>query len=272
MINGTNLGKPYPPINGAAGRTPPVVAVKATSSSFPVQPATAPSSSLAMNTSPASPSPSHDQPQRMALLEQMQRNLIEAQRHFQETLAQTHLAFLHTSEAMIRQIGGGAAPGTNGHALPHVAHEPMVLAPVRPMVMTPPPTVVSIPAARFSIPEPWVANGTATPPVFVAPLAATLNAVTATTHAAALDHREIILGTIAELTGYPVEMIELDMELEAGLGIDSIKKVEIFSALQAKIPAFVGVDTGQVATLSTPRAILTFARKLVGETGNPEKN
>ena len=32
-----------------------------------------------------------------------------------------------------------------------------------------------------------------------------------------------------EKTGYPVEMLDLDMEMEAGLGIDSIKQVEILS-------------------------------------------
>lgn len=37
---------------------------------------------------------------------------------------------------------------------------------------------------------------------------------------------------IAEKTGYREDMLELDPELEAGLGIDSIKRVEILSALQ----------------------------------------
>ena len=34
------------------------------------------------------------------------------------------------------------------------------------------------------------------------------------------------------MTGYPVEMLELDMTLDNDLGIDSIKRVEILSALQ----------------------------------------
>ena len=39
---------------------------------------------------------------------------------------------------------------------------------------------------------------------------------------------------IAEKTGYPREMLELDMALDADLGIDSIKRVEILSALREK--------------------------------------
>ena len=41
---------------------------------------------------------------------------------------------------------------------------------------------------------------------------------------------------IAEKTGYPTEMLELDMALDADLGIDSIKRVEILSALQERLP------------------------------------
>ena len=39
----------------------------------------------------------------------------------------------------------------------------------------------------------------------------------------------IITEAIADKTGYPTDMIDEDMELEADLGIDSIKRVEILS-------------------------------------------
>ena len=32
---------------------------------------------------------------------------------------------------------------------------------------------------------------------------------------------------VAEKTGYPVEMLELDMDMEADLGIDSIKRCRL---------------------------------------------
>ncbi|MEN0004066.1 MAG: beta-ketoacyl synthase N-terminal-like domain-containing protein, partial [Bacteroidota bacterium] len=45
-----------------------------------------------------------------------------------------------------------------------------------------------------------------------------------------------LLEVVSEKTGYPAEMLELDMDMEADLGIDSIKRVEIFGALTKKHP------------------------------------
>ena len=43
---------------------------------------------------------------------------------------------------------------------------------------------------------------------------------------------ETLLALVSERTGYPPDMLGLDQDLEADLGIDSIKRVEIFGALQ----------------------------------------
>lgn len=48
--------------------------------------------------------------------------------------------------------------------------------------------------------------------------------------------RQNILAVISDKTGFPVEMLSEDMDLESDLGVDSIKKVEIFSNLQEKFP------------------------------------
>ncbi|CEG56335.1 type I polyketide synthase [Legionella fallonii] len=65
------------------------------------------------------------------------------------------------------------------------------------------------------------------------------------------DITKSILAIIAEETGYPQEMLKLDMEMEADLGIDSIKRVEIFSAIKEKIPNLPELDPMQLATLKT---------------------
>jgi hypothetical protein len=41
-----------------------------------------------------------------------------------------------------------------------------------------------------------------------------------------------LLEVVSQLTGYPVEMLGLDMDIESELGIDSIKRVEILSTLE----------------------------------------
>ena len=44
--------------------------------------------------------------------------------------------------------------------------------------------------------------------------------------------REKVLGIIAEKTGYPIDMLDLDLDLEADLGIDTVKQAEMFAAIR----------------------------------------
>ncbi|MDB5458661.1 MAG: polyketide synthase, partial [Caulobacteraceae bacterium] len=73
------------------------------------------------------------------------------------------------------------------------------------------------------------------------------------------DATRLLLEVVADKTGYPVEMLSLDMELEAGLGIDSIKRVQILSALQEKLPELAAVDANALAALNTLGEIVAFA-------------
>ena len=68
----------------------------------------------------------------------------------------------------------------------------------------------------------------------------------------------VLLEAVAEKTGYPVEMLELDMRLDADLGIDSIKRVEIFSAVQERLPETTAIGPDQTGTLQTLRQIVEF--------------
>src|SRR5207253_2109210 len=68
----------------------------------------------------------------------------------------------------------------------------------------------------------------------------------------------VLLEVIAEKTGYPAEMLELDMELDADLGIDSIKRVEIFTALQERLPDAPPVKSEHLGTLRTLRQVGEF--------------
>lgn len=46
-----------------------------------------------------------------------------------------------------------------------------------------------------------------------------------------LDHRAVLLSLVSERTGYPSDMLDLDLDLEADLSIDSIKRLEIIGEL-----------------------------------------
>lgn len=84
----------------------------------------------------------------------------------------------------------------------------------------------------------------------------------APTSAAAADgpgvSAETVRLLIAEKTGYPPEMLEDDMDLEGELGVDSIKQVEILSALRDQYPALPEVDPEHLAELRTIRKIADF--------------
>jgi acyl carrier protein/NADP-dependent 3-hydroxy acid dehydrogenase YdfG len=62
---------------------------------------------------------------------------------------------------------------------------------------------------------------------------------------------EIVLAIVSEKTGYPSDMLGLDMEMEAELGIDSIKQVEILAALQAKFPGAPEIPASELSGLRT---------------------
>ena len=69
---------------------------------------------------------------------------------------------------------------------------------------------------------------------------------------------KVLLDVVAEKTGYPQEMLDLDMGLDADLGIDSIKRVEILSALQRQLPGVPEISSDQLSQIQNLRQIVDF--------------
>jgi polyketide-type polyunsaturated fatty acid synthase PfaA len=67
-----------------------------------------------------------------------------------------------------------------------------------------------------------------------------------------------LLEIVSEKTGYPVEMLELNMDMEADLGIDSIKRVEILGAMQERFQSLPQPNLEDLAELRTLRQIVDF--------------
>ena len=76
--------------------------------------------------------------------------------------------------------------------------------------------------------------------------------------AAAQDFTALVTSLVAEKTGYPSDMLEPDMDLEGELGVDSIKQVEILSALREQMPNLPEVEPEQIAELRSIRKIADF--------------
>ncbi len=68
----------------------------------------------------------------------------------------------------------------------------------------------------------------------------------------------LLLSVVADLTGYPSEMLTMEMELEGDLGIDSIKRVEILSAMQDEVPELPEFDTSVMAELVSMGQIVDY--------------
>jgi acyl transferase domain-containing protein/NAD(P)-dependent dehydrogenase (short-subunit alcohol dehydrogenase family) len=74
-----------------------------------------------------------------------------------------------------------------------------------------------------------------------------------------------LLEVVSQLTGYPAAMLGLDMDIEAELGIDSIKRVEILSALEEKIFDLPTVSPDMMGTLKTLGQIADYLAKPTAE-------
>ncbi|WP_343244510.1 beta-ketoacyl synthase N-terminal-like domain-containing protein, partial [Streptomyces sp. SID11385] len=243
-------GRPTAPAYGEA--PPPYPAAPPPREHVP-----APPPSPAPLPAPLSPIPSPG-PDWYALVESVQRRTAEAHAACQRMLIDSHTAFLRMSESTLRAMLG----------VPDNAAEEGTAAPV-PVLPGPPappsheitaPEVLPPPPAFFPPPGPPPASPQEDPavprpvPEAVAPSpeADPSGQVAADEPLSASALEELLLSVVAQLTGYPAQMLSPDMELEADLGVDSIKRVEILSAVRRRIGE---VPAGNVAGLGKLRTL-----------------
>jgi acyl transferase domain-containing protein/NAD(P)-dependent dehydrogenase (short-subunit alcohol dehydrogenase family)/acyl carrier protein len=79
------------------------------------------------------------------------------------------------------------------------------------------------------------------------------------------DVRSALLAIVAEKTGYPTDMLDPAMDVEADLGIDSIKRVEIMGGLRDRFPDAQEASPEQLAELRTLDDIVRFVTEQAGE-------
>jgi hypothetical protein len=192
----------------------------------------------------------------LRVVEAAQKQAAEAQAVFQRTMAENHLAYLRMAETALAGMLGAAGARVTGETaepvaarreLPQPGWTPPVPAPPEPGWM---PSVSAQPESAWAAPVGAPAPQAPTPQTWTAPVAET--------EPVALDEESIgavLLSVVADRTGFPEEMLNLDMELDTDLGIDSIKKVEILSAVRERVGDVSGGDTSALGALRTLRAI-----------------
>jgi acyl transferase domain-containing protein/NAD(P)H-dependent flavin oxidoreductase YrpB (nitropropane dioxygenase family)/NAD(P)-dependent dehydrogenase (short-subunit alcohol dehydrogenase family) len=112
----------------------------------------------------------------------------------------------------------------------------------------------------------WISGNMAQKPA--TPAAPVASVQTSTTWSES-EIKNILLLTVSEKTGYPADMLGMDLDLEADLSIDSIKRMEILGELKIKIGSFSqnGEDkTEALAGIKTLNGLLRWIAENVGST------
>ena len=223
----------------------------------------------------------------LAAWQQAQQQTAQTHALFQQSMAESHAAYLQAAQSSLMGLAAlaGAPSGLQG-----VTPQPMIQRPVmqqsviqqpvmqEPVVQQP---MMQQPAMQQSvmqesaIQQRAIAQQVAPVAHRVAPAdpappasasggpAGTRTSAPPVAAAPAVDLQALMLEVVAEKTGYPVEMLELPMDMEAELGIDSIKRVEILAAVQERAPGMPEVDASLMGTLKTLGEIVDYMSGLL---------
>jgi len=171
-----------------------------------------------------------------------------------QTYQQTMRQFLALQENVMRQFLGGTQSGGTTAANGAIAHSGETLNVGENKIDRTEPISqvtdnrfnghdqVSTPKDQSSEPSPTAIS--VTPPNSMIPDRASLS--------------QTLLSLVSDRTGYPPDMLGLDQDMEAELGIDSIKRIEIFGALLKQLPEAIA------ATLQKQTEQLTQVKTLNG--------
>ncbi|MFO0916987.1 MAG: beta-ketoacyl synthase N-terminal-like domain-containing protein [Planctomycetaceae bacterium] len=223
--------------------TPPAPVSRATQPNAPVQknqespvdvrrPSPLPASAVSLPPAPPCPSPRNTQPALSVLMK------------MHEQTAQLHRQFLEGQESALRTLESLARGGAMS-----IEDRGMKIEDRQQARREEPGKIPSAPARPSSTPAPIAVEAPAVPEVSV------------------LDARLLaaVLEVVSEKTGYPSEMLKPEMSLDHDLGIDSIKRVEILSALQERRPDLPAVKPEQLGTLHRLQDVIELLSQAAGD-------
>ncbi|WP_415776073.1 beta-ketoacyl synthase N-terminal-like domain-containing protein [Shewanella oncorhynchi] len=227
----------------------------------------------------------------IAIPESLQRSMEMFHQHQAQTL-QSHAEFMQlqssSSQAALAMLNNAPINFT-----PAVASQPRATAPApapvaattmphnaapvaaqavatRPAVSTPVATVVQTAPVAYA-PAVTVQVAPAAPalvmPAVVMP--EVTPAAPATSGLSATLVQQTMMAVVADKTGYPTEMLELGMDMEADLGIDSIKRVEILGTVQDELPGLPELSPEDLAECRTLGEIVALFSKEIGNSKLP---
>jgi polyketide-type polyunsaturated fatty acid synthase PfaA len=281
-INGSNYGKPYPPVGGYKSLPKPnpeiieqeipkqfsvsdvknerrINATNEIEKKYPSENFISPvSNKISTNNQiQQKQKMSGVNNQWLSAFEEIQKNTLEAHKNFQQTLAESHRQFLETSQVALQQLGNlsGAGAGQQNQEFLNHSTTPLLNthSNSNQRIAANP---VAVKVIEEKLPEIKTTN--------VAGIAhiqkEIIKQIQPVKNNTEVNFQDALLTIVSEKTGYPKEILDLSTDLESGLGIDSIKRVEILSALQDAFPELKNVDKAKLAAMNTLGEILSFSK------------
>ena len=218
----------------------------------------------------------------IAIPESLQRSMELFHQHQAQTL-KSHAEFMQlqtsSSQAALALLGQMPAPQVQApiQAAP-VAVAPVAVTAATPVVPAQAPVVQALAAepkvTAVPVSEPKVQQRQVALPPLAQPQVHTVAAATR-----ALSEKSVVqqiehamLAVVADKTGYPVKMLELGMDMEADLGIDSIKRVEILGTVQDQLPNLPELSPEDLAECRTLGEIVALYAGSQASSEAPQQN
>ncbi|NBC20698.1 MAG: acyltransferase domain-containing protein [Alphaproteobacteria bacterium] len=251
MLSGANYNKPYPPEGGSAALPPPNTTAARTPEMTEAKTTHGHAAPSPVAATPA-PAPASE-------AERVYHDLAARHADFLQAMTSAHTAFMNAASGLL-----GAAPTSAPAAHPRLQPQ---AAPAPTPAPTPAPAPGPVPASPAPMPAPMASetpsngpatNGAAGHAIPSPPAAPPAASTASMPSPSASDPVALVTKLVAEKTGYPDEMLDADMDLEGELGIDSIKQVEILSALREARPDLPEVAPERLAELRTIRLVADF--------------
>lgn len=181
-----------------------------------------------------------------AVFQEAQRQTAQAHAEFQKSMVDSHRMFMDTMTETLKSL-----VGTTGAVVDDARLAPLPELPPAPQL--PPPVVepTTPVVERIESPAP-VEEPPASGP----------------DPASGSDVVEVLIGVVAEKTGFPPDVVDPHLELETDLGVDSIKRVEVLAELRRRVPPLASIDLDET-TLSSLRTIHQVAEAFRTATPTP---
>ncbi|MCG9730427.1 eicosapentaenoate synthase subunit PfaA [Shewanella sp. Isolate13] len=213
----------------------------------------------------------------MEQFHQLQAQTLQSHTQFLEMQAGSNIAalnLLNGSQATYAPVIENKVIQTEVNQKDTVEQPATIAAPVQPTPVAAAPQVSHQTAPAQTAVAPVKVEATVSAQV-VAPVTTTvtsnsgLSAETALSAQTALSATKVqatMLEVVAEKTGYPTEMLELEMDMEADLGIDSIKRVEILGTVQDELPGLPELSPEDLAECRTLGEIVSYMNSKLSTT------